>query len=250
MVDHLNTQGVLVWSGERSDSLGLLPQHRRVLLDRGILVEDPQRLAAWKRFGKVLRQKRELLIRGEGTQLPAWNKLFSEAGAYLITSRKAYVAYLQKTLEEIVESTGLRWPGPRLAYRGSPPEAEEGEEAFYQVLESIEGEELRRGRCLTGPQRDEVQLLWGGREMRRVASQGEKKSAGLSLLAAQAEIARRQKREPIVLLDDCDAELDRDRLERLWTAFEGVSQVVATSNREEAWKGVPVDHVRRLPGEL
>ena len=47
-------------------------------------------------------------------------------------------------------------------------------------------------------------------------------------------------REPLVLLDDADTELDRQRLAALWQAFDGVGQLLVSSNRGRVWRGLPL----------
>ncbi|MBZ0103592.1 MAG: hypothetical protein K8I65_15650, partial [Thermoanaerobaculia bacterium] len=66
------------------------------------------------------------------------------------------------------------------------------------------------------------------------ASAGERKALGLLLLAAQAAAGR----EPMLLLDDADAELDRERLGRVIGAFAGFARLVVTSSRPEVWEGI------------
>jgi len=72
-----------------------------------------------------------------------------------------------------------------------------------------------------------------------VASAGESKAFGLLLAAAQGEVVTAGGREPLYLLDDADAELDRGRLAAAWEAFSGAGQLLATTSRPQAWEGVP-----------
>jgi cellulose synthase/poly-beta-1,6-N-acetylglucosamine synthase-like glycosyltransferase len=42
----------------------------------------------------------------------------------------------------------------------------------------------------------------------------------------------------LVLLDDADAELAEDTLRKVWPAFSGTAQLVASSNRPEVWRAI------------
>jgi DNA replication and repair protein RecF len=106
------------------------------------------------------------------------------------------------------------------------------------ALERIAGRERERGAPLLGPHRDALRLLWGGREVGDVASAGEGKALGLLLAAAQGKVVEDAGRDPVYLLDDADAELDRERLGAVWQAFAPVAQLLATSSRPEVWEGV------------
>ena len=81
-------------------------------------------------------------------------------------------------------------------------------------------------------------MLWGDRPARRVASAGERKLVGLVLTIARGRLLEEARRPPIYLLDDADAELDRERLEVLWPLLAGAPQVFVSSNRPVVWEGI------------
>ena len=112
--------------------------------------------------------------------------------------------------------------------------------ALLATLLQRRGRELEQRTTTAGPHRDELKLLWGGHEVRRVGSAGERKAFGLLLTAARGRVLAARERSPILLLDDLDAELDDTRLERLWGLFSEFPQVLASSTRE--------DLARRLGG--
>ena len=65
-------------------------------------------------------------------------------------------------------------------------------------------------------------------------------AAGLLLLAAQARLLAAAGAAPLLLLDDLDTELDATRLAAVWRALAGSPQLLATSNRPEIWRPLPV----------
>lgn len=122
----------------------------------------------------------------------------------------------------------------------------QGSAAIEEELRSVAGRERAQQQVLVGPHRDELAIRWGGHEVRRVASAGERKALGLLLLAAQGRILASGGRLPVYLLDDVDTELDRRRLESLWRVFGTSGQLFATSNRPQIWDRIQVAGRLRL----
>jgi DNA replication and repair protein RecF len=79
-------------------------------------------------------------------------------------------------------------------------------------------------------------VLVGGREVARFGSAGQQRSALLILDLAQVSVYHESFEEyPILLIDDIDAELDRERIDRLLGYVEGKAQTfISTSKREIA----------------
>jgi DNA replication and repair protein RecF len=69
----------------------------------------------------------------------------------------------------------------------------------------------------------------GDRDLRRLGSQGEQRTAALAMLLAHRDQMRAAGAEPILLLDDVLSELDPDRRAALLAALDGEEQVVLTS---------------------
>ncbi len=138
--------------------------------------------------------------------------------------------------------------GPvELLYRPSPP-SEPSAPAVLEALRDTANEERRQRRPLLGPHRDDLEVRWRGRGLRRAASAGEKKLLGMALTAARGRLLAAAGRQPLYLLDDADGDLDRGHLEAAWRLFEGVGQVVATSHRAQAWAAAEGVRKWRLEG--
>src|SRR5207247_9900494 len=91
-------------------------------------------------------------------------------------------------------------------------------------------EDLKRGATSIGPHRDDVKVLLDGREARAYGSQGQQRTAVVSLKLAEAAIvARRTGERPVLLLDDVLSELDGERRAALLRQVAGEGQVIVTS---------------------
>ena len=79
-------------------------------------------------------------------------------------------------------------------------------------LESHYRAELESGQCLTGPHKDDFDVSLSGINLKSYGSQGQTRTAAISLKLAQRELMGREwGEEPVLLLDDVLSELDQGR---------------------------------------
>jgi len=104
------------------------------------------------------------------------------------------------------------------------------EAALLAELAKVRAAELERGVCLVGPHRDELELLLGAEVARGYASHGESWSFALALRLASFELLRADGTgDPVLILDDVFAELDRRRRARLAKLAGTAEQVLVTA---------------------
>lgn len=246
--DHVGVQPALVWSSADVEMVSGSPALRRRFLDRGILAASPRRLAIYSRYRKALGEKRALLRRGSGVAggaLESWNEVLAVAAAELVAERRRYVQRLAQSLEPVAAASGLDFADLALHYVPSP--AGVGEVgAILEALERAARREVEHRRPLIGPHRDRLRLRWRGTDLERIASAGERKAAGMLLLAAQVETLLESGREPVVLIDDLDTELDRATLRGVCKVLERCPQLIASSNRPEVFEEVSPAAVWRV----
>lgn len=244
LAEHLEVLPVLAWTARDGETLTGSPELRRRLVDRGVIGRTPGALATFVRYRRVLQQKRELLWRRQAG-LESWNELLAPAAAEIVHLRREYIDDLRGALSSAAAKSGLAYPEIELRYEPSPPRAGDGVSAVASDLAAAAASEREQRRPLVGPHRDRLVILWGGRELRRIVSAGERKALGLLLLAAQGGVLERAGRRPMYLVDDADIELDRPTLGALWTVLRGGGdgrQSLVTSNRPEVWEGLETGH--------
>ncbi len=245
IAEHLEKLPLLAWSSAEVETLIGGPDLRRRLLDRGILNRKAETWEQFSRFHQALHHKRRLLREGLAG-LEAWNEVLAPAAAVVAGERHRQAVALDRALDQALEASGLPYPDLRIEYRPSPPEVLDGPEALLERMNSISKSERESRRALIGPHLDRVRCLWGDLEVRQVASAGERKAFGLLLLAAQASVLREAGRDPLLLLDDLDTELDRPTLGALWRTQIGAPQTFVSSNRPEVFAGLGMDHQWRV----
>ena len=90
-------------------------------------------------------------------------------------------------------------------------------EIYYEICDHQEKHrqaELESGQCLTGAHKDDLEIFINGRAARAFASQGQTRTAALSVKLAEREIFLAETGEyPVLLLDDVLSELDTKRQE-------------------------------------
>ncbi len=247
LAEHLAVLPVAAWHAGEADVLTGSPGARRRFLDRGVVGVRPAALAALSRYRAALLQKRQLLAAGD-EGLEAWNELLAAAAAEVIRLRHEYFERLSAEFARVVEEAGVPLPPVSLAYRPSPASGLAGAAEIAASLHRMADRERRRQLPLVGPQRDDLEVLLGGHEVRRVASAGERKALSLLLLAAHGRVLAAAGRDPIYLLDDADAELAPATLAALWRVFAAARQLLASSNRPQVWLALEVGRAWQVEG--
>lgn len=214
------------------------PRERRRFLDREIGMFESRYLDDLPQYKRALSQRNAALRRGGGGRAATlekelWTEQVCRYGARILLSRlnllREYVPMVRRLFAE--------WAGGELAIRyqssvaisGSGGRAEVLEEALLSALGNLEKEELRFGRTLAGPHRDDLVFLINGRDARRYASQGQQRAIILALKLAQVEYWRNSAgRRPVVLLDDVLFELDNPRRQAVMQTLQNDTQVFLT----------------------
>jgi DNA replication and repair protein RecF len=192
------------------------------------------------RYGHLLEQRNALLraIR-EGRQpiggLEYWTTALAESGAAIMVERQRRLLELQpiaaafhRELSDDRERLELRYR-PAGARIGEAPQ-ELVTEQLKAAMRDARDEEIGRGQTAVGPQRDDVEVWLDDHEARLFASQGQQRSAVLSLKLAELRyLAEVTGEQPVLLLDDVMSELDPARRERLLAALEPGPQALITA---------------------
>ena len=98
--------------------------------------------------------------------------------------------------------------------------------------------EIDSRQCLSGPHKDDLTVDIGGKNAKTYASQGQTRTAALSLKLAQREIFQEETGEwPVLLLDDVLSELDPKRQSFVLNRIQG-GQVFITCCEEEKLEGL------------
>lgn len=228
------------------------PAERRRLLDELMSQRRPALGGDVADYASVLRQRTALLRsassalrRGRPEEsaaaldtLDVWDGRLASIGARLVSGRVALLEQLRPLVVDAYRSLAPESRPADLTYRfrvSSPPtesdlvDPEFVEALLLAELGSRRREEIERGQSLVGPHRDDLILTLGDEPAKGFASHGETWSFALALRLGSLELFRADGIEPVLLLDDVFAELDRHRRAALAEVAAGVEQVLITA---------------------
>lgn len=221
------------------------PSIRRRFLDMEIGQVSPTYVYHLSQLNKLLSQRNSLLKEIGVTKkfqvdfLDVYDEQFLSLSLNLWRKRFSFLKLLIQWSQEIHQSITESKEELMIDYLPSIPiHAEMNEDEMRQVLQRelhrVRQQEIRRGSTLLGPQRDDFRLLVNGLDLHTFGSQGQQRTAALSLKLAEIELIRQETGVyPILLLDDVLSELDDSRKTHLLEAIRGrVQTFVTTTNLE------------------
>lgn len=228
------------------------PEHRRHFLDQIATARYPRLGGVKADYDKALRQRSALLKSASSAtaiseSLDVWDSQLAHLGGEIMSARAQIVHDLAP---HVAESYARLAPGSRPAligysttvdaelsdagiYTKSPDagllDASVAEAVLLSRLGARRDVEVDRGVTLTGPHRDDVQLILGTQPAKGFASHGESWSFALTLRLASHQMQRADGTEPVVILDDVFSELDRSRRRHLVDLAGEAEQVLITA---------------------
>ena len=232
---------------------------RRKFMDAALCQLRPRYAAALAEYHRLYEHKTRILRDSEEypallETLPDFNARMVQFGAVLVHYRQQ----LAQALNRYAAANHLECSGGReqleLRYATvssiSDPSAPVSvlEEQLRQHMETHQIAERASRQCLSGPHKDDLLVFIDGREAKQYASQGQTRTAALSMKLAEREIYKNVTGEyPVLLLDDVLSELDPRRQEFVLNRIEG-GQVFITcceDDRLPQLLGGQVLHVHR-----
>lgn len=202
------------------------PDNRRNFLDIAISQIKPSYISALKKYNSVLQQRNSLLKSmsfdptADTQILDVWNEQLAEAGAYISVLRFSYCKTLNRQANELYTSITNSKENLQIYYQSTVYDNLEEEtdikgklaKQYLQRLEETAENDKKLGYTGVGIHRDDMHAFVNGVSLRDYGSQGQSRSAALSLKLAHAKILKAERGEyPVMLLDDVLSELDASR---------------------------------------
>lgn len=227
------------------------PSDRRRFLDGIVAQRDRGAARALTAAARVVTQRNALLraIRAEEATLDAlafWDEQLALSGAAVMRARMEVVAELGERIGPLHEAiasgdergapVGLSyadalkdaWPG-RHQHPDRLPPIDELAAAYRRRIADLRQREAWNGVSLVGPQRDDLRVELGGREVAVHASRGQQRTIILGLKLAETDLLGADGPRPVLLLDDVFSELDPGRAARLSELLADRGQAIVTT---------------------
>ena len=196
---------------------------RRRLGDHALCALRPNYDAALTEYNRILEQKGRILKDHFENPalldiLPDYNTRLCQVGALLISYRARFYDSLGKAAAQYHSQFSGFAEEFTLDYKTvstvSDPFASVAKltEDLTDHLQRHYRAEIESGQCLTGPHKDDFTVSLSGIDLKAYGSQGQTRTAAISLKLAQRELMGREwGEEPVLLLDDVLSELDPGR---------------------------------------
>ena len=194
---------------------------RRKLLDTVLCQLRPNYALALSEYTRILEQKTAVLHEENRSMLallPDYNTRLIQIGAILISYRARFLQSLEECAAQFHKEFSGDKETLKLTYKTvsniedpfAPPEVLR--EKLAEHMLSHERAELDSAQCLSGPHKDDFEATLNGLPMAQFASQGQTRTATISIKLAERELMKRDSdEEPLLLLDDVLSELDAGR---------------------------------------
>lgn len=195
------------------------PGSRRRWLDVTLATASPRYLAALREYRSALAQRNAALrARSRASPAHVWDRALADHGAVLAAARASFLDWARPRARATAQALGEHGP-VELRYRAGDHASGSDESlraAILGTLAAHRDRDVERGLTHAGPHRDDVDLRLEGMSLRRFGSAGQQRTAAITLRLLECAWHREQGgHEPLLLLDDPVAELDRGRAERV-----------------------------------
>lgn len=238
---YLSQLSVVVFESGELDIVRGHPEARRRFLDDGIVGLHPPFIQVFADYSRVIKQKNALLGKAaeKGTpldevtkQLEPWNDQLAALATRIHKARIRFVERLNESFERDLfggESVSIRY----VSSLDGKGDLNDYANLIAERLKLRVQAELASGHSLIGTHRDDLEIFFDGRELRKYGSSGQQRSAVLLLQLANISVFNATRGEyPLFLIDDIDAELDYDRIGRLLAYLDGKTQTIVTTSKE------------------
>ncbi len=219
------------------EDLGIIkngPVERRRFVDMELCQLDSFYLYNLNHYNKIVNQRNKLLKDmymnpSLKETLGIWDMQLVSFGSKIIERRKLFVEQLNDIIYDIHRK--LSGDREKLIIHYEPDvEIEE----FEQKLRHNQDRDIKSKITSTGPHRDDFSFMIENVDIRRYGSQGQQRTAALSLKLSEIELVKKiTKDNPILLLDDVLSELDSNRQNYLLNSIGDIQTIITCTGLEE-----------------
>ena len=219
------------------EDLGIIkngPSERRRFVDMELCQLDSFYLYNLNHYNKIINQRNKLLkdmyMNPDLKEtLGIWDMQLVSFGSKIIERRKLFVEQLNELISGIHRKLSGGREEIKIIYE---PDTEIGE--FEKKLKHNQDRDIKSKMTSVGPHRDDFSFVIGDVDIRKYGSQGQQRTAALSLKLAEIELVKKITGDnPILLLDDVLSELDSNRQNYLLNSIGEIQTIITCTGLEE-----------------
>ena len=212
------------------------PSERRRFIDMELSQLDRVYLSDLANYNRVVNQRNRLLKdmkpgpdKSLMDTLEIWELQLIQYGNRIVERRKLFI----QEVNEIISSIHKKLTGEKediqVIYEPS-----NGNLTLEQALVKNRERDIRIKSTSVGPHRDDICFMAGDLDIRRFGSQGQQRTAALSLKLSEIELVKQVINDtPVLLLDDVLSELDKHRQNYLLDSINDIQTLITCTGVED-----------------
>lgn len=208
------------------------PSERRRFIDMELCQIDQFYLYDLNQYNKIVNQRNSLLKDFSSDiedSLSVWDMQLLNYGKKLINRRSEFVIELNAIIKDIHKNISGQKEEIEIVY-----EKDTSEDTFALDLSRARDKDIKYKLTSVGPHRDDFCILVNGIDIRKYGSQGQQRTAALSLKLSEIEMIKKIKKDnPILLLDDVLSELDNNRQNFLLNAIGNIQTIITCTGLDD-----------------
>ena len=210
------------------------PAERRRFIDLELCQLNKLYVHSLVQYNKIITQRNKLLkdimFRPDYEEtLDIWDMQLVQYGREVIRCREAFVSQLNDLIGTIHRQLSGEKESLHICY-----EPNVTADMFEDTLRKSRPSDLKQRTTLTGPHRDDLSFIINDIDIRRFGSQGQQRTAALSLKLAEIELVKKIVNDyPILLLDDVLSELDGSRQNHLLSGINHIQTMITCTGLED-----------------
>jgi len=238
--DLIGMLNVVFFSPEDLSIIKNGPSERRRFMDMELCQLDQIYLNSLSKYNKLVVERNKVLKDlfehpENSVLLDVQDKQLCEYGSIIIKAREKFITELNEIIRPIHEKlTGEK----ELLYVYYEPNVEQAD--FEKKLSSSRKKDIYAKQTTVGPHKDDFSFIVkkseedDGIDIRKYGSQGQQRTASLSLKLSEIEIVKKSKKEnPVLLLDDVLSELDSNRQNYLLNTIGNIQTIITCTGLDE-----------------
>ena len=211
------------------------PAGRRRFIDLELSQLDKIYLSNLSNYNRIINQRNSLLKDLYGQKnlmdtLDIWDMQMAAYGTKVLEARKNFI----KQVNEIISDIHFKLTGRKERISISY-EASNGNMSLEEALKRYRERDMRMKSTTVGPHRDDICFTTdSGLDVRKFGSQGQQRTAALSLKMSEIELVKQViKDTPVLLLDDVLSELDKHRQNYLLDSINNIQTIITCTGLDE-----------------
>lgn len=232
--DLLGLLNVVFFSPEDLSIIKNGPAERRRFTDMELCQLDSFYLYNLNNYNKIINQRNKLLKDiyfnpALKETLNIWDSQLVSYGSKIIERRESFVVQLNEIIKDIHKKLSGNLEDIEIVY-----EPNVSIDDFEVSLRNSQNKDISAKMTTVGPQRDDFSFIVNGIDIRKFGSQGQQRTAALSLKLSEIELVKKiTKDTPVLLLDDVLSELDSNRQNYLLNSIGDIQTIITCTGLDE-----------------